>query len=111
MIFSDKVYKILKYLTQIALPAVATLYFTISNLWGLPYTEQIMGTITAIVTCLGVLLGVGTYRYNKNDGGTDGSIIIEDGDDISGSSYVQFDKELTNIIHKPQIKLNVVKEK
>ncbi len=110
MIFSnDKIYKFLKYLTQIALPAFATLYFTIASIWHLPYAEEVVGTVAAIITFLGVLLGIGTYRYNKTEGSTDGSIIIEGGDDLAGSSYVQFDKELPDIMGKNQIKLNVLK--
>ena len=42
-----------------------TLYFTLSGIWNLPYGEQIVGTITAIDTFLGALLGISTYQYNK----------------------------------------------
>ena len=60
----DDVYDILKWITTIVLPALGTLYFALSGIWGLPYGEQIVGTITAIVTCLGVILGISTYNYN-----------------------------------------------
>ena len=62
---SNKVYDRLKWVAQILLPALATLYFTISNIWGLPYTEQIVGTITAVDTFLGIILGISTFKYNK----------------------------------------------
>lgn len=61
----ERVYKILKYIAQIALPAVATLYFALAGIWGFPYGEEIVGTITAIDTFLGVLLGISTVTYNK----------------------------------------------
>ena len=65
---SNKVYDILKYITQIIIPAVATLYFALSSIWGLPYGEQIVGTLTAVDAFLGVCLGISTAQYNKTQG-------------------------------------------
>ena len=65
---SNKVYDILKYITQIIIPAVATLYFALSSIWGLPYGEQIVGTLTAVDAFLGVCLGISTAQYNKMQG-------------------------------------------
>lgn len=62
---SDNVYQILKWIAAIFLPALGVLYFTLSGIWGLPYGEQILGTITAIDLFLGVLLGISTNGYNK----------------------------------------------
>lgn len=64
---SNKTYDVLKYIAQIVLPAIATLYFALAQIWGLPYGEQIVGTITAIDAFLGALLGISTYKYNKED--------------------------------------------
>ena len=65
MKMSNKVYDILKYITQIVIPAVATLYFALAGIWGFPYGEQIVGTLTAIDTFLGVCLGISTRNYKK----------------------------------------------
>ena len=65
MKMNDKVYDILKWIAMILLPAIATLYFTLASIWGLPYAEQIVGTITGIDTFLGVILGISTSQYNK----------------------------------------------
>ena len=65
MILPDKVYDVLKWIAQILLPALGTLYFALSSIWGLPYGEQIVGTITAIDAFLGALLGVSTVAYKK----------------------------------------------
>lgn len=62
---SNKVYDSLKWIAQILLPAIGTLYFAIASIWGLPYAEQIVGTITAIDAFLGALLGISTMQYNK----------------------------------------------
>lgn len=63
---SNKTYDILKWIAQILLPAIGTLYFALAGIWGLPYGEQIVGTITAVDTFLGVCLGVSTAMYKKS---------------------------------------------
>lgn len=62
---NNKVYDILKMIAQILLPALGTLYFALSSIWGLPYAEQIVGTITAVDAFLGALLGISTAQYKK----------------------------------------------
>ena len=62
---SNKVYDALKWIAMYLLPALGTLYFALASIWGLPYGEQIVGTITAIDTFLGVALGISTVQYSK----------------------------------------------
>lgn len=62
---NNKVYDILKWIAMLFLPALGTLYFALASIWGLPYGEQIVGTITAVDTFLGVILGISTAQYNK----------------------------------------------
>lgn len=62
---SDKTYDVLKWIAQYFLPAIGTLYFALSGIWGLPYGEQIVGTVTAVDTFLGVVLGISAVNYNK----------------------------------------------
>lgn len=62
---SNKTYDVLKWIAQILLPALGTLYFAIAQIWGLPYGEQIVGTITAVDAFLGALLGISTALYRK----------------------------------------------
>ena len=63
---SNKTYDILKYVAQIVLPALGTLYFALAGIWGFPYGEQIVGTIMAIDTFLGALLGISSAKYKAN---------------------------------------------
>ena len=65
MKMSNTVYDALKFIAQIFLPAVGTLYFALAQIWGLPYAEQIVGTITAVDAFLGALLGISTMQYKK----------------------------------------------
>lgn len=66
MKLDNKVYDILKWIAQILLPAIGTLYFALAQIWGFPYAEQIVGTITAIDCFLGALLGISTLQYKKD---------------------------------------------
>lgn len=72
---NDKLYNVLKWIAQMALPGLGTLYFALSTIWGLPYGEEIVGTITAVDAFLGVILGVSTASYNRN--GKDGTLQID----------------------------------
>lgn len=65
MKLSNKTYDILKWVAQYLLPAIGTLYFALAGIWGFPYGEQVVGTVTAIDTFLGVILGISTAQYNK----------------------------------------------
>lgn len=64
---SNKVYDALKFIAQIVLPAVATFYVTIASLWGLPYPDEISGTVMAIDTFLGALLMISSNQYHKKE--------------------------------------------
>lgn len=66
---SDKVYDVLKWVALVLLPALGTLYFGLAGIWGFPYGEQIVGTITVIDTFLGVILGISTIQYKAGKDG------------------------------------------
>ena len=65
MKLSNTMYDILKWIAMYLLPALGTLYFALASIWGLPYGEQVVGTITAVDTFLGVILGISTNTYKK----------------------------------------------
>lgn len=64
---SNKVYDVLKFIAQIVLPAIATLYVTLAGIWGLPFSEQIGGTVMAVDTFLGAILMLSSKNYNKTN--------------------------------------------
>lgn len=74
MTLSNKVYDFLVWVAQILLPALGTLYFTLSGIWDLPYGEAVVGTITAVDVFLGALLAISSANYSKNQ---DDNITIE----------------------------------
>lgn len=75
---NKKLYDILKFIAQIALPALGTLYFTIGGIWGIPYSAEVVKTIMAIDAALGVLLGLSTASYNRSDAKYAGKMVVSD---------------------------------
>lgn len=71
-VLSDKQYDALKWVALVGLPALGALYFALAIIWDLPKANEIVGTITAIDTCLGLLLGVAKKNYDKSDTKYDG---------------------------------------
>lgn len=65
---SNKMYDVLKWIAMYLLPASGTLYFALSGIWGFPCGEQVVGTVTALDTFLGVILGISTAQYNNENG-------------------------------------------
>lgn len=65
MTMTNKTYDILKWIAQILLPALAALYAALASIWGFPYGEEVVGTISAVDVFLGALLQVSTSNYNK----------------------------------------------
>lgn len=67
MKIDNKTYDILKWIAQYLLPAIGTLYFALAGIWGFPYGEEVVGTVTAVDAFLGVILGISTAQYNKTE--------------------------------------------
>lgn len=74
---SNKTYDILKWVAQIVLPALGTLYFALAGLWGFPYGEQIVGTIMAVDAFLGTILKISSNGYSG-----DGELIVDTSDPL-----------------------------
>lgn len=62
---NSKTYDVLKFIAQIALPALGTLYLGLSQIWGFPYGEQVIGTITVVDAFLGTILKIDSDNYYK----------------------------------------------
>lgn len=101
---SSKLYDFLKFLAQIALPALGTLYITVAALWDLPKPQEVAGTILALDTFLGVVLGLQAAAFNKGvinaghmnitaleDGGKNFSLDLDqEPEELEGATEVRF---------------------
>jgi len=80
-ILTGKTYDRLKFAALILLPAVGTLYFGLAQVWGMPNAEKVVGTITAVDTFLGVVLGISTKNYYNSGVDTDGDLNVHHDED------------------------------
>lgn len=67
MVMSNKFYDIMKWIAMVVIPAVGTFYFALAGIWGWPYGEQVIGTLTALDTFIGVILGISSAQYKKSN--------------------------------------------
>lgn len=64
---SDKAYDVLMAVAIYVLPAAGTLYFALASIWGLPYGEEIVGTITAVDAFLGAVIKAAKNGYAEEE--------------------------------------------
>jgi len=76
MIIPQKLYDILKWVSLVFLPALATAYFGLAQIWGFPYAGEVVATITLTDTLLGSLLGISSAAYKRSDERFDGNLNV-----------------------------------
>ncbi len=106
MVFSDKTYDRLKWIAQYLLPALATLWITLSKIWGLPYGTEIGGTISAIDLFLGVVLGISSHNYTG-----DGTMIVNADDPNKDVYTLELNDDVEALADKKRITFVVNTEK
>jgi hypothetical protein len=68
--FNNKTYDILKWISTVVLPALATLVLAIGQIWNVTvWTVPIGATIAAVATFMGAVLGISSIQYAKQKGG------------------------------------------
>lgn len=78
-LLSGRMYEWLKFVVTVLLPAAATMYLTLGDLWDFPRVQQVVGTMTALAAFLGLILKVSSVRYYKNnEKAFDGVILVDD---------------------------------
>lgn len=101
---SNRTYDALKHIALIVLPALATLYTTVGPIWGLPFVHEVVATIVAVDTFLGVILKINSSRYNNSDAAYDGTI-HEDG--TTAVPLFEFNEPIENLVTKDNIRMKV----
>lgn len=109
ILITGKTYDALKYIALVVLPALGTLYFTLSGLWGLPSAEEVVGTIVAVDAFLGVVLQLSSSAYAKSDARFDGAINVEEDDQLKRFS-LELNGDPNEIDSKDQVVFKINKE-
>lgn len=104
----DRLYNVLKQVALILLPALSTLYFMLSNIWNLPHVTAVIGTIAAIDTFLGAILGVSTTAYNNSDSKYDGSMHVTINPETETTTYMlELSSDPVSLANKKSISFKV----
>ena len=106
---TDKQYNTLKPIVQVGLPALSSLYFGLSAIWGLPGAEQVVGTIALITTFLGVVLGVSSKRYKADTSSNTGQIVVTQDETGKKTFSLELDKSPEEIGNMGTVTFNVTK--
>lgn len=105
VVLTDGAYAFGKKLTQLFLPAFATLYFALATIWGLPAPEKVLGTTAAVTTFLGVCLGVSSKRYDASGAAYDGTVRYVPNEE---GAAVQYHVDPYDLVHKESVNLKVL---
>lgn len=87
-LLGDSAYNRLKNSTTVVIPAVGALYFTMAQIWHLPKAEEVVGSLAALNTFLGVILGISTRSYNRSDTKYAGIIEVEETEDTKQLNFI-----------------------
>jgi hypothetical protein len=110
---SGKTYDFLKFVAQVLLPALGTLYFAVAGVWGLPFADQVVGTVLAVDTFLGVILGISTAQYRASNAlsavnaDVDGVMTIHQQDENAGMLQLEFADHPNVLTKKDRVTLEV----
>jgi hypothetical protein len=111
---TNKAYNVVKYLITIFLPAVGALYFALAQVWDFNRISGVNGTINAVITFGGLLIGYSTRQYKKTAeaqaGAPDGDLVVT-ADPVDGHKYLGLvvnHDSVEAMTTKDQVTLNVV---
>lgn len=89
VLFSNNAYDKVKFCAMIVFPAAGTLYFALASIWGLPWGEEVVGSIIAVDAALGAILGIANRSYEASDAKYDGEIVVEEHPDGTRTGVLQ----------------------
>ena len=106
MQFNDKVYDFIKWLVELFLPGLGTLYFALAKIWGFPYGEEVIGSLTAAALFLGTMIGISRRNY-VTKGEFDGEVAIDTTNVDRDVVALRFNAPLEQLQGKSLVTLNV----
>ena len=107
MKMSNKLYDLLNGTVKIVLPAIGTLYFALASVWGLPYGDQVVGSLAAFATFLGVVLSYSKKAWSKT---LDGALVIDESDSEKDVWSLELDTPLEELSDSASVSLKIIKK-
>ena len=107
---SNSTFDVLKRAAELGLPALGALYFALAQIWGLPYGEQVVGTVAAVNTFVGVIVVIARNQYNNQDGMYDGDLLVSKNSDDAVSYMMELNHDPEEILGQTEFRLKVKKQ-
>lgn len=104
---SDGQFNLLRRCVELLLPAIGAFYFAMAELWGWPNPGEVVASIAALTTLLGVVLVVLRNSYEKSDAKFDGQLNVDTSDPERDIFQVDLGDDLPNLASKDAITLKV----
>lgn len=104
---TNKVYDTLKFIAQIVLPSLGTLYFALSGIWGFPYGEQIVGTIAAIDAFLGAVLQISSNTYYQDEKNFAGTLLVDPSTETADFNFRTEMNDISELASHKELKVKV----
>lgn len=108
-LISNRMYDTLKWIAQLFLPSLGALYFALSQIWGFPNGEEVVGTIVAVDAFLGALLGLSTHSYNQSQTKYDGALLVDESDERRDIYTFEVNTPLEDLSSKRELLLKVTR--
>ena len=104
---SDTSYDRLKRAAELFLPATGALYFTLAQIWGLPYGEQVVGSIAALNTFVGVIVVIARKQYNASESQYDGALVMKNTQDVGIGYLLELDESPETLAGRTEFRVKV----
>lgn len=100
-------YDVAKDTALIYLPAVGALYYAMAGIWGLPAADEVVATIIAVDTFLGVVLKISSMSYNNSDKSKDGTLVVDQSNPLKDTYLLDVTTPLDEVADAKTITLKV----
>lgn len=107
LMLPSRAYDILKYIALVVLPAVGALYFGLSQIWGFPAGEEVVGTIVLLDTFLGGLLKLSQASYNNSDERFDATLNVDE--DTGEPTWIDVEPEVLASRNEVLVRINPIR--
>lgn len=102
MTLNEKTYDFFKWLVQIVLPACAALYSALAALWGLPFAEAIVGSISAVAVFLGAVMKISNSNYEGA-----GTLMVDTSQEGENQYRLDLNTDFSDLADKDQFVIKV----
>ena len=105
LLMDSRIYDRLKLAVLIILPALGSLYFGLSQIWGFPAGEEVVGSISLISVFFGTIVDQASSRFKQS--GADGQLIVNEDPDAEEPYSLELNQNLLELAEKDQIMFGV----